>query len=111
MADTPRLDIPEISASQSQKEVTHNLALQMLDCFVQGVIRDKDLTTSPTGVEGHCWIVAGKGGSWSTATIKDIAQYYNGAWKFYTPFEGMRFYVLDEDIDYRFTGAVWDDLT
>jgi hypothetical protein len=111
MANTPRLSIPIISSSQSQKEVTHADGLRMIDCFVQGVVQDKDLTTSPTGTEGYCYIMAGNGGSWSSGTTKDIAQYYGGAWHFYHPFEGMRFYVLDEDKDYRYDGSAWSALT
>jgi len=107
MSNTPRLAFPEISSSQATKEVTHNESLKMLDAFQFCAVQDKDLVTSPAGVEGNVWIVAGTGGSWSTATINDLAQYYNATWVFYTPLEGFRCYVKDEDIMYVYTGAAW----
>ncbi len=109
MANTPRLAFPEISSSQSQKEVTHNAALKMLDSWQFCAVQDKDLDTPPGGESnGQSWIVAAAGaaGAWATHE-KAIAQYYNSAWTFYTPLKGYRAYIKDEDITYVYSGSAW----
>ena len=74
-----------------------------------GPFVDKDLTTSPVGVLGDKYIIAGVGGNWSGGTIKDVAE-CTGApntWTFVTPVAGKHGWVTDEGIDYTFNGSVW----
>jgi hypothetical protein len=99
MVDTGRLTLPEIAESQSSKYVTHNESLWRLDCFVQAVIKDRDLTSPPGAPnEGDCYIPkADATGAWDTYSGK-VAQYQNSAWVFLTPFEGMTVFVEDEDL-------------
>lgn len=91
MADnTPILKLPYIVLSQSQKEVTHNEALNRMDALIQTAVEDMTLTTPPTGIEGALYVVGtGATGSWAS---KDnyLAQYIGGVWVFYAPFEGLR---------------------
>lgn len=108
MADTPKLTMPEISTSQSSKEVTHNEALWILDALVQPTVEDKDLTAPPgSPTNGACYIVAsGATGDWA-GEDGHIAQYQATAWVFYTPAEGWRVYIKDENLPYYFNGSAW----
>jgi len=108
MANTPKLTMPEISASQSSKEVTHNSALRDLDCLVQASAIDKDLSDAPGAPsDGDTYIVGASptsGDDWDGHT-DDIAYYESSAWAFHTPDEGWRIYVQDEAKYYTFTSA------
>lgn len=68
-------------------------------------------TTAPPGSPalGNLYIVpTGATGAWSGQTNK--VAYYNGTtWEFYTPAEGWRTWVSDEDVMVVYTGAAWDD--
>ena len=103
--------LSEISASQAQKEVTHNTALRQLEGRLFRVI-DQDVGTTPgSPTNGDTYIVDQLGGAWSTATVGDIAHFFGGAWNFYTPFEGLRVWVNDENIIVVYDGANWITVT
>lgn len=109
MADqTPRLNLPYIRASQAQKEVTHNAALNMADALIQAVVEDKDLSAPPgSPAEGKVWIVAASAsGAWAGQSGK-LAHYIGGAWVFLTPAEGFRVWLRDEALEARHTGSAW----
>lgn len=107
---TPRMYFPEIAASQAQKEVTHNESLQMLDCFTFCAVQDKDQVNPPTTSNGVSYIVAVGGASTWSGHDNSIAQYYNSAWNYYTPGEGWRAWIKDEDLMYVYTGSIWTPL-
>lgn len=103
--------MPEIAGSQNNKYVTHNDALRVLDALVQTAVEDKDLTTPPASpTDGNLYIVNADGGSpgatgdWA-GHDEDIAQYYDSAWNFFTPFEGLKVWVKDEDAAYIYNGG------
>lgn len=99
--------LSEITAAQAQKEVTHNTALRELEGRLFRV-KDRDVGTTPASpVNGDTYIVDQLGGAWSTAVVNDIAHFFGGAWNFYTPFEGLRIWVNDEDIIVVYNGAAW----
>lgn len=114
MTDTARLRLPEISASQAQKHITHNDALIMLDTLVMASVLDKDRTAPPgTPAEGDCYIVAGGGGTatgtW-TGWEKRIVRYQDGAWRSFLPGgtgNGWMVWVQDESTFYAFNGSSW----
>lgn len=112
MADTPNLALPEISSSQSSKEVTHNEALRIIDGILQVGIIDKDLSTPPgSPSHGDVYIVGSSAtGAWS-GYDDYIAHYYNGSWYFYSPNEGWRVWVNDEDSIYIWTGSTWEEFS
>ena len=108
MANTPRIGLPEITASQSNKYVTHNEALAKLDALTQSSVKDR-LTTPPVSpTHGYCYlIIATATGVWA-GKENQIAQWYNGAWLYYTPSDpGWKIYVEDEGLDYTYTGSAW----
>jgi hypothetical protein len=108
MANTPRIGLPEITASQSNKNVTHNQALAKLDALTQSSVKDR--LTAPPGspVHGDCYLVIATATGAFAGHENDIAQYYNSAWQFYTPSDpGWEVYVEDEGLKYTWTGAAW----
>jgi hypothetical protein len=108
MADTPKLDLPEIAEAQASKYVTHNTALRMLDCLVQLRVKDKDLSEPPGAPsDGDTYIVGATSSSSSDWNGHDdeIAYYNSSAWLYITPDEGFRAWVEDEQRYYVFLSA------
>jgi hypothetical protein len=105
---TPRYGLPEIAASQSQKHVTHNQAINGFDALVNAVALDKDLTAPPgSPSEGDGYIVGSSAtGAWAGKDLNFVS-YNSGAWYFYVPPVGMRVYVSDESLYYRWSGSAW----
>lgn len=107
---TPNLSLPEIAASQAQKHVTHNEALNMLDAMVQLSAIDRDLTAPPVSpADGDRYIPApGATGAWLTWDLS-IAAWQDGAWVRYQPREGWTCWVMDEDVLLAWNGSVWQN--
>ena len=110
MADTNRLVLPLLAASQAQKHVTVNEALKLLDAIIQAGVIDKDLTAPPgSPSEGDIYIVGGSAtGDWS-GQDDDLAIYQDGAWVFITPLNGFITFVADESTLYVFNSS-WTSL-
>lgn len=106
------LSLPLLMPSQSQKHVTHNEALALLDVLVQTVALTRDTTTPPAlpGL-GECHIVPDSAtGDWAGQDGL-IAVYEDSYWRFIGPKSGWRVYVLSENISVVWDGAAWiDDL-
>ena len=107
---TPNLALPELVASQAQKEVTHNEALAIIDALLGGRVVNRTTTADPANpTAGDVYIVAATATGLFTGHENHLAHYYGGYWRFYTPKEGWTVRVKDEDIFVTFTGSVWDD--
>lgn len=107
MANSANLVLPYIAQSQTQKEVTHNDALNVLDALVQGSVISQGTNTPPgSPVDGDVYILgASPTGAWAGNANK-LAFYYSG-WLFRTPEEGWTFWVRDIDQFYTYTGSAW----
>ncbi|WP_417414523.1 DUF2793 domain-containing protein [Hoeflea sp.] len=109
MDNTPKLALPYIMPDQALKHVTHNQALQSLDVIAQLSVVDRDLTSPPVSPgEGDCYLVAaGASGDWIG---KDnlIAAFQNGDWEFFTPQQGWRCWVADEEVLVVWNGTLWN---
>lgn len=107
---TLNLALPYILPSQSQKHVTHNEALRLLDTLVQLAVLDRDLTAPPGApAEGQRWIVkTGATGAW-TGHVNAIAAWQDGVWQFSAPQTGWLAYVVDEGALLAWTGSAWID--
>ena len=81
MTDTPNLVLPYIAASQSQKHVTHNEAIRLLDGMVQLSVLSRVITTPPgSSTDGARYIVAsGATGTWAGWDL-NVAFWVDGAW-------------------------------
>jgi hypothetical protein len=111
MADTPKLDMPEIAENQASKYVTHNGALRILDALVQCNVKSRTTDDEPSGpVEGDTYIPASpsSGDPWDGLENKVV--YYDGsAWEANTPAEGWIAYVQDENKLIVYNGSSWVD--
>ena len=109
MSETARLGLPYILQSQSQKEVTHNSALNRLDVLTGAVVQDRDLAVPPANpAEGELWIIAsGATGDWA-GHDGDLAHFIGGAWAFYSPPGGFGVWIEDETLAARWTGSAWE---
>jgi hypothetical protein len=108
MSDTLRLALPRIDAAQSQKHVTHNEALALIDACVHLSVVDRNRLAPPANqVEGSRYLLgaqptgafAGHGGA--------VASYEDGAWRFLAPRTGWRAYVESESRLLVFDGTAW----
>ncbi|MBB5046542.1 hypothetical protein HNR60_001290 [Rhodopseudomonas rhenobacensis] len=111
MTETAHLHLPLIEASQAQKHVTHNEALQILDAVIQIAVQDRNRTTPPSSpAEGVRHVVAaGAGGAWA-GQDQAIATWQGGAWLFLAPNAGWCVWSAADAALLAFDGAVWRSL-
>ena len=104
MSTTPGLSVTELVDNADGNEAVVNEGFRRLEVFAGGFIIDRDLTVAPASpTDGDAYIVgASATGTWATHD-DDIAWDQAGTWKYQTPTEGMRVYLVDED-----AFAVWD---
>ena len=109
MSATPRLSLPFLSAGQAQKEITHNEALQALDCLVAGAVEEPSTVTPPAApVLGACYIVdQSPTGAW-TGMSHCVAGWTSGGWRFIQPIDGMTFYVRSTSTWTVFRSGAWE---
>lgn len=107
MENTTNLKMPLLVSNQSQKEITHNEALVIIDNILQNGVIDKDLTTPPSSPNTNDIYIVGASatGAWS-GKDKQLAFYDNG-WRFIEAREGFTFWVNDENKLYSFDGSNW----
>lgn len=105
---TPHLALPLIAASQAQKHVTVNEALQILDVLTQLVVRSASLTAPPLSpAEGDRYVVPpGATGSWATS-VHSIAIWRDGDWLFLQPSNGWLAVAGDRNAMLHFDGTTW----
>lgn len=109
---TTHLQLPELTASQSQKHVTHNEALEHLDALVHLAVLDKDLSTPPASPStGARYIVGASATDDWTSKEGEIAYYDGAGWIFKSPVNGWLAYVEDEELFYLFDGTSWSIFT
>lgn len=106
---TEILTIDELVATQSAKEITVNTGLRQLE---GRLVRVKSRTTtaqpgSPANGDTYILPTGPTGTNWAAFTAKQIAHYYGGSWKAWTPVEGVRVWVNDEDSVWAYNGADW----
>jgi hypothetical protein len=110
MADTtPHLALPYLVASQADKHVTFNEALDRLDALAQISVVSATLVAEPaTPAEGACYILpAGKtGNTWANFGAGQIARFQTGGWVSITARIGWLAYVEDmaQVLMYSLTG-------
>jgi len=108
---TEILGLDEMTVNQGKKFLTHNDVNRQIEGRMVRVI-DRDVGTTPgSPAEGDTYIVDQLGGLWSPATVDDIAHFFGGIWVFWTPVEGARVWVNDENIVVVYDGANWITMT
>jgi hypothetical protein len=111
MTDTPHLGMPLIAASQSQKHVTHNQAIVILDAIVMLSVIDSTHTAPPgSPTEGDRYKVAAAAtGAWATWDL-NITLYTNGQWVKIVPKKGWTCFDEATGALTVWTGSGWTDL-
>ncbi len=110
--NTTHLNLPFIAASQSQKHITHNEALQKLDAIVHLSVEERDLSSAPVSpAEGTRYIVGfSPSGEW-IGKENQVAAFLNGAWVYLLPNEGWLAWVCDEDKLLSYDGTAWGEVS
>jgi len=105
---TARLGLPVLAASQAQKHVTHNEALQRLDGVTQLVLTAIGAETPPLlPVLGDVYALGlAPGGSWAGQGGR-LAQWQFGQWLFLTPQNGWRAWDQTAALLRVFQGGTW----
>lgn len=108
MSRTSRLDLPLLLASQSDKHVSYNEAIQTLDLCVQLTVVSRALSDPPTAPkEGDCYLPKPPTtGGWVPFQNQLVA-FQNGGWQAVPAKAGWLGWVLDEGIQIRFDGSNW----
>lgn len=111
MSESPSLGLPYLAASQAQKHLTHNEALSMLDGLIHLAVVSRALATPPASpADGDRYLVAGSpSGDWA-GHAGEVALRMEGAWRFFTPREGWRLWLADEDALIVYDGAAWNEI-
>lgn len=106
---TARLALPVLLPAQSQKHVTHNEALQMLDGMVQLVLAGLGSTSPPAEpVPGALYALGvAANGAWAGQDGR-LAQWSETGWMFLDPQDGWRAWDLGGDRLVVFRGGDWE---
>ena len=104
---TNRVKLPYILQSQSQKEVTHNSGLDLIDALLQAAMVSVGVNTPPASpVAGDSYILGSTPtGAWA-GQAKALAFYTTG-WNFIAPWEGLTVWANDVNTLYTYDGANW----
>lgn len=108
MTTTANLVLPNIDAAQSQKHVTHNAGLQILDMLIHAAVISRVITTPPgSPTEGDRYLVpASPTGAWIGHT-NHVAGFYGGGWIFGIPKVGWRIWSVADSAYYSYNGSAW----
>ncbi|MEC5383447.1 DUF2793 domain-containing protein [Aurantimonas sp. C2-6-R+9] len=108
MDDTPHLSLPYLAAAQSQKHVTHNDALTILDALVHLSVIDRTRQAPPTQLAAGDRHIVGPDAllQW-TGKVGQVAAWQDNAWIFYPPAEGWRVWVEAEGNILVYTQGDW----
>ena len=108
MSNTTNLALPLMTGAQSQKHVTHNDALLVLDALVQAAVTSVTLAAPPgSPTEGVCYVVAASPtGAWS-GKANNLAVFLSGAWRFIEPKTGWSIWNLATGSVLRWNGTSW----
>ena len=114
MAQTARLGLALMAASQAQKHVTHNDALLSLDSLVQAVVVETDRLAPPaTAQEGEAYLIGTSPTGSFAGQAGMLAAYMAGSWRFFQPQTGWMVFVKSRNAVMVLSGGSWhllDDL-
>lgn len=108
MTTTPNLGLGLLAAAQSQKHVTMNEALLLLDATVQLAVESRTVAAPPASpADGQRWIVpAGATGAFA-GHDDTIAVAQDGVLGFVTPHTGWLCWIADEGVLLVHDGSAW----
>lgn len=107
MEETTNLKLPLLVPNQSQKEITHNEALVILDNLVNNGVKDKDLTIPPENPSQNDLYIVGVGASGEWEGKDNQLAFYDNGWRFCQAKQGTKYWVIDENCIYVFNITTW----
>ncbi len=106
MATTPRLGLSLIEATAAPV-TEHNTTVRLLDILANMSVIDR-ITASPgSPAAGDTYLIDGTGSDDWVGHDDVIAWYDGSAWNYIDRFEGMRFWVADDNDYIGWTGAAY----
>ena len=105
---TARFALPLIDPGQSQKEITHNEALALLDGALQPSVAAVGVTQPPSAPAiGGQWIVGpAPQGAWA-GRANALATWTEGGWRFVSAIEGMTIWSIADGVPAHFSLGNW----
>ena len=109
MDRSQRLELPFILPGQSQKELFHNEALQLLDTIVAAAVEEGPRDSPPAApIAGSSFIVGpGPTGAWAGEAGR-IASYSAAGWRFIAPVEGLQAWVKSTSTWAQYRAGEWE---
>ena len=107
MEETTNLKLPLLVPNQSQKEITHNEALVILDNLMNNGVKDKDLTTPPENPSQNDLYIVGVGATGEWEGKDNQLAFYDNGWRFCQARQGTKYWVIDENCIYVFNMTSW----
>ncbi|MEO7240635.1 MAG: DUF2793 domain-containing protein [Sphingomicrobium sp.] len=94
---------------QSQKELFHNEALQLLDVIVAAAVEGAPLSAPPfSPAVGSCYLIGPSPTGFWIGRQNQLAVYTSGGWRFVTPPEGMTALVKSSSLTATFRAGAWE---
>jgi len=108
MNRTPRLSLPLMHSGQSQKEITHNEALILLDVLINPIVQAIGVETVPKNPKvGQLFIIGAKASGDFANHQKKIAQKLEHSWRYIMPSRWMQVTMDKSGEKYQFDGKNW----
>lgn len=104
---SPRLKLPFLFANQTQKEITVNEGLNLLDALVCATTPEWGVTAPPTTPANGALYVIPTGATGIWAGKANQISWYSEGWKFSNPIKGLRVISLDIMAEYIYDGTDW----
>ncbi len=106
--DTARLHLPQLVSLQELNAVTWNEALEQIDALVDLYLLGQFVNAPPSlPQDGDAYLTGGAPtGAWSGTAYK-IASCRDGAWRFYTPYNGLRAFVAPSNTVIVYFNGNW----
>jgi hypothetical protein len=104
---TARMKLPYLVASQAQKEVTHNEALEIIDVLLHAFALAIENTPPDVPEKNDCYIIGTEPqGEWEN--YSNALAYYTTGWNFIEATEGMTVWVRSTRCHYTYDGTSWN---
>jgi hypothetical protein len=111
MTDTTNLGLPFIEAAQSQKHVTHNEALRLLDLLIALSVVERATASPPASpAEGARYLIGPAPTGAFAGRAGQIAGRQDGGWLFLAPRAGWLAHVVSEGVFLAYDGSGWNDV-
>lgn len=106
--NTTHLNLPYLFMSQAQKEVTHNLALAMMDLLIVPIVEQIANNSSTCVADNRMYLVGTSPTGAFVGHNNQLALLIGGAFYFVTPRTHMRIYLAsDSGNPKKWNGTAW----